>query len=120
MGGDYPKDISVINDLFDDGNRGAVDYANWLASAMVIPTVVILRDHVSSITVAILSARISDDPGHCGIHTRGRPCGSKSGWWLELVSRRVRVKRHGLMTGRYHKMMARIRFSPVPLIRRQC
>ena len=36
-GGDNPKDIGVIYDLFDLAGRGAADYANWLGGVLSLP-----------------------------------------------------------------------------------
>ncbi|RLF30543.1 MAG: hypothetical protein DRM98_06595, partial [Thermoplasmata archaeon] len=41
--GDNPKNISVIYDKFDDSTRGAIDYANWLTSAISLPDILVSR-----------------------------------------------------------------------------
>ena len=41
--GGNPKDIGSINDSYDDGSRGTVDYSEWLSEAATIPSEAVSR-----------------------------------------------------------------------------
>ena len=41
--GGNPKDIGAINDSYDDGSRGTVDYSEWLSEAATIPAEAVSR-----------------------------------------------------------------------------